>query len=533
MPEDPGVKVKPPDIPTSQPAQHQHPPTRPAPAPDQKATTKAWALGGASEGTSNMRTFEQIIEDEKANRNILEIHLSKNPTRPKNLTFDDIGEFIFDVLKIKPEDCLGFDYTTGRYDTRQVKMKPEIDTAPYITPNPISFMDHEITVKKQLSNVTKVLFKNVPLNVPDEEILNLCLCYGTVLDNKVNQEKMFNTRNKGMPGSNRSVEMVLDRGAALENYYWMEGPLPGDSGRRITVIHNGQIPQCSNCLLNSFQGCKAAGNGKLCEELKTPRTKMATYMESLRHKVGYISLKLKYAESQARNFPSLTGNIHTGYTMEENQEVVEDGDIVPMNPLDEKNKKIVELEKALEAQKKETANAEEIKNDLNQARAELNTIKKDYKLSQKKLQYTKNATEQKMVETISNPNYYRDDPHLISVYSATLNTEDFDFEEEENEAALTPKDENFLKKVEDSLDKNDAIQAERYSHTKNQILERVKLTKSRQRTFSNSSVGSLSSIVSTGSSKRKNSGSQNDLSAKGKKSALPVPASQVDSSKKE
>ena len=128
MPEDPGVKVKPPDIPTNQPFQHQLPPT--TPAPDQKATTKARALGGASEGTSNMRTFEQIIEDEKANRNILEIHLSKNPTRPKNLTFDDIGEFIFDVLKIKPEDCLGFDYTTGRYDTRQVKMKPEIDTNP-------------------------------------------------------------------------------------------------------------------------------------------------------------------------------------------------------------------------------------------------------------------------------------------------------------------------------------------------------------------------------------------------------------------
>ena len=47
-------------------------------------------------------------------------------------------------------------------------MKPEIDITPYITPNPILFMEHEITVKKQLSNVTKVLFKNVPLNVPDE-----------------------------------------------------------------------------------------------------------------------------------------------------------------------------------------------------------------------------------------------------------------------------------------------------------------------------------------------------------------------------
>ena len=81
-------------------------------------------------------------------------------------------------------------------------------------------MDHEVTVKKQLSNVTKVLFKNVPLNVPDEEILNLCFCYGTVIDNTVRYERMFNDKNRGMPGSNRYVEMVLDSGSSFENYFW-------------------------------------------------------------------------------------------------------------------------------------------------------------------------------------------------------------------------------------------------------------------------------------------------------------------------
>ena len=57
-------------------------------------------------------------------------------------------------------------------------------------------------------------------------------------------------------------------------------------------------------------GCKAGGSGKLCEEMKTPRIKMSTYMESLRHKVGYVSLKVKYAEYQAKSFPSLTGQGH-------------------------------------------------------------------------------------------------------------------------------------------------------------------------------------------------------------------------------
>ena len=229
MGEDPGDRDKPPKFFKSPPPTNIH-------NPDQKAATKAWAMGGAPGGTSNMRTFSQIVEEEKTNRNILEIHLTKTTSRPKNLTFDDIGEFIFDIMKINPDDCLGFDYTTGRYDSRQIKLKPSINLTPYITTTHITFMEHEITVKKQLSNVTKVIFKNVPLNVPNEEILNLCLCYGTVIDNAVHNEKMFNDRNKGMTGSNRSVEMVLDSGATLENFYWMEGPLPGDNVNMLSVL---------------------------------------------------------------------------------------------------------------------------------------------------------------------------------------------------------------------------------------------------------------------------------------------------------
>ena len=34
---------------------------------------------------------------------------------------------------------------------------------------------------------------------------------------------------------------------------------------------------------------------------------MMHYMQSLKEKVGYVSLKTKYMERQARNFPSLPG----------------------------------------------------------------------------------------------------------------------------------------------------------------------------------------------------------------------------------
>ena len=55
-----------------------------------------------------------------------------------------------------------------------------VDISPYLhTRTPIKFLDYEIYVKRQETNfATKVLFRNVPLNVPDEELLNLALCYG-------------------------------------------------------------------------------------------------------------------------------------------------------------------------------------------------------------------------------------------------------------------------------------------------------------------------------------------------------------------
>ena len=96
MGENPGDRDKPPNLMKSPPPLSQH-------NPDQKAATKAWAMGGAPGGTSNMRTFSQIIEEEKSNRNILEIHITKTSSKPKNLTFDDIGDFISEIIKINPD----------------------------------------------------------------------------------------------------------------------------------------------------------------------------------------------------------------------------------------------------------------------------------------------------------------------------------------------------------------------------------------------------------------------------------------------
>jgi hypothetical protein len=223
--------------------------------PASSSTTNAWALGGEMGTNVRMRSFAEIIADEKVNRNILEIHLSKiadqnTASKVKPLNYDDMGELIFDVLLINPADCISYNYTTGRYNTKEVKFKPGFDLSHIIKPA-FEFKGHEVTTKKQMNNLTKVSFINVPINVPDEDIIELCKCYGSPVNNIVNYERMFNMRNRGMMGSTRWVEMELKSGVCMNNFYWMEGPLPGDKGTRVTALHSGQELWVMEKLVNS------------------------------------------------------------------------------------------------------------------------------------------------------------------------------------------------------------------------------------------------------------------------------------------
>ena len=89
-------------------------------------------------------------------------------------------------------------------------------------------------------------------------------------------------KDRGKIGANRSLDVLLNPGYAFENYYWLEGPLPSDQGRRITVTHQNQAQQCSHCFGYSFAKygdlmklCPGNGNGKACKAMDTERAKMA------------------------------------------------------------------------------------------------------------------------------------------------------------------------------------------------------------------------------------------------------------------
>ena len=104
---------------------------------------------------------------------------------------------------------------------------------------------------------------------------------------------------------------------------------------------------------------------------------------------------------------------------------------------------------------------------------------------QKKINFTRKATEERIFENISNKESYREDPLLIAVLSATLNEDEFETEEEEIPQSqsgehLSRKDLFMLSSIESKIDKTDDVQQERLSHLKTQVLDKIKTTKMRR-----------------------------------------------------
>ena len=131
------------------------------------------AAGGDSVDNSHrrLRNFAEILNDEQNHRNILEVKLTRNSetdesgeiVRVKPLNDADLSEFLFDIIELKMEDCDGIGLRTYRYDTKEIKLKRDVDPTPYLTTYPKLFKGHKISIKKQMNNLARVSFKNLPL----------------------------------------------------------------------------------------------------------------------------------------------------------------------------------------------------------------------------------------------------------------------------------------------------------------------------------------------------------------------------------
>ena len=467
--------------------------------------TMADVVKNSSGGPPNMRSFAQILEQEKKDRNILELKINKiwteeapPPTSNSNyMSAEDIGELLFDILKLNPSHCLAYDYNTGRNDTKQVKLKPGIPVVDILAKSPLEFKGFKVVVSQQRLNITRVTFKNVPLNVPDEEIIHLCLSYGCPVDNKVHYEVLRNSRNKGHTGSTRFVDMELYEGSSFNNYYWMEGPFPGDQGRRVLVLHSGQAQQCSNCL-EVGPNCPAAGNGKLCkDELKTPRAKMSVYMNSLKITKNYSSLKTQYLESQSRKFPPIGGGIVPSSVNDmDNMDTVQND---PSNHTEERDSIVKALEESL-MKANESVQINE---------AEVKKLKRELSTAQRKVNRICDGSANRLLCAITNDKIplNEEDEGFKSACSLFANSSfDPSLTEEEiekmnSDAGHPDVDKDVFKPIRDKVNFSDAEQSDRFGRTRNKVVELLKMTaKSRRNSLSRSP-----------SSKRRNGETEDNL----------------------
>ena len=166
--------------------------------------------------------------------------------------------------------------------------RPGTDMTGVITTSqPHIYREHEMTVSVISKLVTKVTFRNVPMSIPDEEILHLCSLYGELVDGVVHREviRLGGATRHSITSSTRFVERPLTPGKSFKNFYWMVGPGAGDTGRRITVLHSNQPKHCSWCITPS-QTLTVRGNGKTCESVGTPRA--CSELKDICHYVTFI-----------------------------------------------------------------------------------------------------------------------------------------------------------------------------------------------------------------------------------------------------
>ena len=86
----------------------------------------------------------------------------KNSKRSPYIDLETIGEYICDKLGIRPEDVLELELNSGRYDTKQILLRPEVDSERYVIGFPDIFKVYEVTVTKLTVNKTKVYLNMSP-----------------------------------------------------------------------------------------------------------------------------------------------------------------------------------------------------------------------------------------------------------------------------------------------------------------------------------------------------------------------------------
>ena len=231
------------------------------------------------------------------NGNLIELtfarqHYSDSAT-PEFPSLEVVATYLFEILKVNQHDALELDHFSSR-NKKRILLRDGVDIDKHRIYMPDTYKGYIINVEKISQTKTRILFKNVPIDCPEVELINLCNTYGKLEGGISNQFMNVPIENKGnirMRTSNRVAYVVLHPGKLLKNFYWLGGLQYTSKDTKITAIHHGQTQQCANCLLTEEEGCPAMGLGKECKNMNTPRTPLAEYFKRLEEEDGFISLR--------------------------------------------------------------------------------------------------------------------------------------------------------------------------------------------------------------------------------------------------
>ena len=129
----------------------------------------------------------------------------------------------------------------SRYEYKEIYFNVDVDASKYVTPDFI-FKDHKIVLDTIRSQYVKVQFINVPVYVPDEELIHIFSFYDTIKDDKIFYETHTDRSNKlcGLENRNRYLFLDFEEGKSMMNFIRLEGPVSSDVAARVTITHKNQ-----------------------------------------------------------------------------------------------------------------------------------------------------------------------------------------------------------------------------------------------------------------------------------------------------
>ena len=259
------------------------------------------------------------------NDNMIELTFSRqdsgDTTTPEFPSLEVVATYLFEILKINQTDAIEIDHFSSR-SKKRILLRDGVNIDQHKLYMPDTYKGYIVNVERTAQAKTRILFRNVPIDCPEVELINLCNTYGSIEGNITYQFMNVPTENKGnirMRTSNRVAYVVLEPGKNMKNFYWLGGLQNTSKDTKITVIHHGQTQQCANCLLTEEEGCPAMGVGKSCRDMKQPRTPLADYFKRLEEEDGFISLR-----TQARRYAAQQkGQAEEGLDAEDDREDVD------------------------------------------------------------------------------------------------------------------------------------------------------------------------------------------------------------------